>query len=330
MSWKFGWALASLCLALASPVSGQVSLLDDGRWEIHGLADAGAPQIQVQVDGSSAGHFAALRFRFLGDEVLVLRGDGEIEPTLPGGAPGATASLGRYWDCDRGLVGPLRFVALELPARSKKNGKLDLRGELANLDSLVSEKLRIRIRPPKPERLRVEFRYRLRTTRALCVDRERRDTQEEFRVVELAARYLGPDAHTNDLTRYVRNRKLDCDIFECDIDKITFCAPLANETGYVIEKPRRLDSRKMTLFHTSDAPTRSATLELEIRKPRAHDVKPQGFVTESVDPTTPNVTFWADWVKVEGRYGEGRKVGKFRFALEALPPRQPGCDRVQD
>jgi hypothetical protein len=330
MSAKVGWVLALLYIASAAPVTAELLLLDDGRWQVHGVVEASAPRIQVQVDGTAAGEFAALRFRYRGDEVLVLRGDGEIEPRLPGGAPGATASLGHYWDCERGLVGPLRFVSLELPARSKKNGKLDLRGELSNLDSLVSEKLRIRIRPPKPERLRLEFRYRLRTTRALCIDRERRETQEEFRVVELAARYLGPDSHTNDLTRYVRNRKLDCDIFDCDIDKVTFCAPLVNETGYVIEKPRRLDSRKMSLFHTSDMPTRSPTLELEIRKPRAHDIKPQGFVDESVDPQARNVAFWADWVEVKGRYREGRKVGKFRFALEALPPREPGCDRVQD
>jgi hypothetical protein len=319
-----------LCCAFASPLAAQVSLLDDGPWEIHGLTEAGAPEIQVQVDGAPAGAFAALRFRFLGDEVLVLRGSGRIEPMLPGGVPGATASLGRYWDCEQGLVGPLRFVAVELPDRSKKNGTLDLRGELSNLDSLVSEKLRLRIRPPQPDRLRLEFRYRLRTTRALCIDRERRATEEEFRVVELAARYLGPDVHTNDLTRYVRNRKLDCDIFDCDVDRVSFCAPLVNETGYVIEKTRRLDSRTMALFHTSDAPTPSATLELELRKPHAHDIKPQGFVDESLDPLERNVAFWADWVEVKGRYGEDRKLGTFRFALEALPPREPGCDRVQD
>jgi hypothetical protein len=329
MSSKAGLVSALLCV-LASPVAADVSLLDDGRWEISGLTDAAAPQIQVQRDGAPAGSFAALRFRFQGDEVLVLRGDGEIEPMLPGGVPGATASLGRYWDCDQGLVGPLRFVALALPARSKKNGKLDLRGELSNLDSLVSEKLRIRIRPPQPDQLRLEFRYRLRTTRALCIDRERRDTEEEFRVVELAAQYLGPDVHTNDLTRYVRNRKLDCDIFDCDVDKVTFCAPLVNETGYVIEKPRRLDSRKMALFHTSDTPTRSATLEIELRKPHAHDIKPQGFVNGSLDPLERNVAFWADWVEVKGHYGEERKLGTFRFSLEASPPREPGCDRVQD
>ncbi len=324
------WKELLLCCALASPAAAQDTLLDDGRWRVSGLADAGAPQVQVQVDGVPAGAFAALRFEFEGDEVLVLGGDGSVAPRLPGGVPGATASLGSYWDCEAGLVGPLRFVSLELPARSKKNGKLDLRGQLSNLDSLVSEKLRIRIRPPRPDRLRLEFRYQLRTTRQLCIDRDRRDTDEEFHVVELSARYLGPDTHTNDLVRYVKNLELDCDFFGCDLDKISFCAPIVNQTGYVIDKPRRLKTRRLSLFHTSETPTASPTLELEIRKPHAHHIKPQGFVTESFDPEARNVSFWADWVEVDGRYGDDRKLGSFRFDLEALPPRDPGCDRFQD
>jgi hypothetical protein len=316
--------------ALAAPAAAQVTLLDDERWQITGEADAGAPQIAVSVDDAPAGDFAALRFAYLGDEVLVLHGDGTIGPRLPGGAPGATATLGRYWDCERGLVGPLRFVSLELPARSKKNGRLDLRGQLSNGDSLESEKLKLRIPAPKAERLRLELRYRLRATRELCIDRARRDTVEEFRVAELAASYLGPAVHTNDLTRYVKNLRLECDFLDCDLDKVTFCAPLENATGYVIDDPKRLDDRVMSLFHTTDAPAPTPTLELELRSPSPRNVKPQGFVTASGDPAERNVAFWADWVEVDGRYGAGRKLANFKFALEAEPPRRPGCDRFQD
>src|SRR5262245_20219340 len=191
-----------LCCAVAAPATAQETLLDDGRWRVVGEVDAAAPQIAVSVDGVAAGEFAALRFAHAGetgfDEVLVVRGDGTLQPTLPGGVPGASASLGSYWDCERGLVGPLRFVSLELPERSKSSGRLDLRGQLSNLDSLESEKLRLLIRPPKPERVRLEFRYRLRTLRPLCIDRARRDTDEEFHVVELHASFQGGAAHTND------------------------------------------------------------------------------------------------------------------------------------
>jgi hypothetical protein len=326
------WTVLMLSWALSAPAAAQVTLLDDGRWRVVGVADDAAPQIAVSVDDAPAGAFGALRFAYADDlafhEVLVLRGDGSIEPALPGGVPGASASLGSYSDCERGPVGPLRFVSLELPARSKKSGRLDLRGQLSNLDSLQSDGLRIRIRPPKPERLRLEFRYRLGTTRELCIDR--RDVEEAFQVVELAANFLGPGAHTNDLTRYVKDLRLDCDLFDCEIDKVTFCAPLLNETGYVIDTPRRLESRVLSLFHTSDAPAPTPTLELELRAPQPHNVKPQGFVTESSDPAERNVAFWAAWVEVHGHYGPRRKLASFNFALEAEPPRRPDCDRVQD
>ena len=323
-----------LCCALAAPAAAQGTLLEDGRWRVSGVVDSGAPQIVTSVDGLASGAFAALRFAYADGttfhEVLVLHGDGTLEPALPGGVPGASASLGSYWDCERGLLGPLRFVAIDLPARSRKSGVLDLGGLLSNLDSLESEKLWIRIRPPKPERLRLELRYRLRATRELCIDRVRRDTEEEFHVVELAASYLGPGVNTNDLTRYVKDVRLDCDGFDCDLDKRTFCAPLSNETGYVIDKPHRLESRVLSLFHTSDAPAPTPTLELELRAPNPHNLKPQGFVTESSDPAERNVAFWADWVEVRSRYAAGRKLASFRFALEAELPRSPSCDRVQD
>jgi hypothetical protein len=328
------WRVLMLCCALAAPAAAQVTLLDDGRWRIVGVADATAQQIAVSVDDAPAGAFAALRFAYAGDagfdEVLVLHGDGRILPALPGGVAGGSASLGSYWDCERGLVGPLRFVALELPDRSKSSGRLDLSGQLSNLDSLESEKLRLRIRPPKPERLRLEFRYRLRTTRALCIDRDRRETEEEFHVAELAATYLGASAHTNDLTRYVKDLRFDCDFFDCDVEKVTFCAALENETGYVIDTPRRLDGRVLSLFHTSNAPQPTPSLELEFTSPHPHNLKPQGFVTASNDPAQHNVAFWADWVEVHGQYGADRTLANFRFALEAEPPRNPGCDRRQD
>lgn len=328
------WSGLMLCWALAGPAAAQVTLLDDGRWRVTGLADAAAPQIAVSVDDVPSGSFAALQFAFTDgsglEQVLVLRGDGTIEPNLAGSPVGATATLGSYWDCESGFIGPLRFVSLELPARSKNSGVLDLRGQLSNLDSLQSDKFRLRIKEPKPERLRLEFKYRLVTTREICIDKEKRDTDEEFHAAELAASYLGPAEHTNDLTRYVKDLDVDCDPFDCDVDKITFCAGLANETGPVIDNPKRLEDKLVSLFHTSSAPAPTPTLEFEWKSPHPHDLKPQGFVTASSDPAERNVAFWADWVEVNGHYGARKKLANFHFALEAEPPRSPSCDRVQD
>lgn len=320
-------------LAFAAPAFADVTLLDDGRWRVIGVEDAGPPQIAASVDGVPAGSFSELRFLDAASgfaQVLALHGDGTLAPQVAGAPAGATATLGSYWECELGLIGPLRIVALDLPERSKKNGVLRLEGQLSNGDSLVSDELDVRIQPPHPERTQVELAYRLVATREICIDRERRDAPEEFHVVEIAAKFRGPGAHSNDLARYVRTLRLDCDLFDCDIDRISFCAPLENATGYVLDNPSRLDGRRLGLFHTSNVPEPTPTLGIEMRSPSPHSIAPQGFVTENADPDARNVAFWADWVDVRGRYADGRKLAWFRFMLEAEAPRAPGCDRVQD
>ena len=264
--------------------------------------------------------------------MLCLLADGTIEPSLPPpGVPGATAVLGRYFECGGGLTSPLRFVSLELPEKAKGGGRLELTGTLSNFDSLVSEKLKLALPPPKPDRVRVELQYKLRATRDLCVDPERHDTQEEFRIVELHSRYLSPAAHLSDLTRYVKAIDFDCDAFgDCDFDRRSFCAPLENVTGYVIDSPNTLRDREIGFFHTSNAPNPTPTLTIEMHRPHPGAVKPQGFVTQSADPEAMNVSFWADWADVKREHAQGKTVGSFRFALEANEPRDPSCDRRQD
>jgi hypothetical protein len=326
--------LASLLAAPAPAHAGAPGLLlDDGGWRVLGV-DAGA--IPVSRGGAALGSFARLEFHYdLGAgfvRVLSLADDGTIEPALPPpGVPGASLVLGRYFECEGGLVGPLRFSALELPEQAKGGGNLELRGTLSNFDSLVGEKLKLVLSKPKADVVRAELQFKLRATRDLCVDPERRDTQEEFRIVEIASRYVSPANHLSDLARYVKAIDLDCDTFgDCDFDRRSFCAPLENTTGYVIDSPNRLRDREVQLFHTTSLPAATPTIVVEMFSPSPGDVKPQGFVTASADPNARNVSFWADWSDVKREYRAGKKLASFRFALEAREPRQPGCDRTQN
>jgi hypothetical protein len=326
--------LPLLLLALALPAHADETLFDDGRWQAVGV-DAGAePQpIAVTQDGAPLGSFTTLRvLAAVGGSfvpVVSLSAGGAVEPTLPPpGVPGATAVLGRYADCDAGLSDPLRFTALELPERAKAS-RFELRGTLSNGDSLASEKLRIRVHAPSAARARIELRYRLVALRDLCVERDS-DNTDEFRAVELVTQYLSAAQQLSDSTRYVKRVELDCDVFDCDLEKDWFCADLANETGPVLDNPRRLEGRELQLVHTSDAPAPTPTLSLETRSPRFHRLKPQGAVTASSDPLARNVSFWANWVDVKREYRAGRTVGKWNFALEALPPERRSCDRRQD
>lgn len=325
--------LLSSLLAAPALAGAPALLFDDGGWRVLGV-DAGA--IPVSRDGVALGSFARLELRYdLGAgfvPVLSLAEDGTIEPALPPpGVPGATAVLGRYFECAGGLVGPLRFAALELPERAKGGGKLELRGTLSNFDSLVGEKLKLVLAKPKPDEVRADFQFKLRATRNLCIDPARRDTQEEFRIVELSSRYLSPANHLSDLARYVKAIDLDCDLFgDCDFDRRSFCAPLENATGYVIDSPNRLHDREVQLVHTTSGPAPTPTLVVEMFAPSPSNVKPQGFVTASADPDARNVSFWTDWSGSKREYRAGKKLGRFRFALEAREPREPGCDRTQD
>jgi hypothetical protein len=329
-------ALAALLLvALPGPALADSTLFDDGRWRVVGV-DAGAEPLPIAVTqrGTPLGNFAALRFFFALDAgfvpVLTLFAGGTLEPSLPPpGVPGATAVLARYSDCEAGLTPPLRFVALDLPEKAKP-GRFDLRGTLSNGDSLESEKLRIRLRAPKPDRVRVELRYRLVATRDFCVDRTLEEATDEFRAVELVTQYLSPQQQLSDLTRYIKAVDLDCDLLDCDLDRISFCAALENVTGPVIDNPKRLEDRDLELLHTTNSPEPTPSLSLELRSPHPHAFKPQGSATASDDPAARNVSFWADWVDVRHENHAGKRVGSFRFALEARAPGSAGCDRRQD
>lgn len=327
--------LALLAFWLAAPALAGVpgALFDDGRWRVLGVDAGGIP---VTRGGAALGSFASLDFHHdLGAgfvRVLSLTDDGTLEPTLPPpGVPGATAVLGRYFECGGGLVAPLRFAALELPEQAKGGGSLELHGMLSNFDSLVGEKLKLLLAKPKSDVVRIELQFKLRATRDLCVDPERRDTQEEFRIVELRSRYLSPADHLSDLARYVKAIDVDCDVFgDCDFDRRSFCVPLENATGYVIDAPNRLRDREVQLFHTTSLPEPTPTLVIEMFSPSPGNVKPQGFVTASGEPGARNVSFWADWSDAKREYRAGRKLGRFRFALEAREPRDPSCDRTQN
>ena len=327
-----------LACLLAAPAFAGVSttLLEDGRWRVIGI-DAGAEPMPISVtrDKTALGDFSALQFFFdIGGsfvQVLLLDADGTIQPSLPPpGVAGAIATLGRYFECETGLTDALRFSALELPKNSN-NDYLKLKGTLSNFDSLVSDKLKLYVLRPENNEMSIQMQYKLKTTRDICVDQTRQDTQEAFRIVQVDSRFVSASNQLNDVARYTKNIDLDCDVFgDCDLDRVRQCVPLENTTGYVFDSPNRLADHHIELFHSTNAPEATPTLDVVMLAPHFNRVKPQGFVTESSDPDALNVAVWADWVDVNGQYDANKTVGTFAFALEAEEPREPGCDRTQD
>jgi hypothetical protein len=57
-------------------------------------------------------------------------------------------------------------------------------------------------------------------------------------------------------------------------------------------------------------------------------MKAQGFVTASADPAAQNVNLWANWTDAKPSYRSGKRIGKFYYSLQAVPPSTYTCDQV--
>jgi hypothetical protein len=98
--------------------------------------------------------------------------------------------------------------------------------------------------------------------RDFCVDHESGEVTDEFRAVELVTQYLSAQRQLSDLTRSVKDLDLDCDLFDCDIEKVWFCAAIENATGPVIDSPKRLQGQDLDLLHTTSAPEPTPSLSV--------------------------------------------------------------------
>jgi len=96
----------------------------------------------------------------------------------------------------------------------------------------------------------------------------------------------------------------------------------------VFDSPIRLADRRIELFHTTESPAATPTLDAILFSPSPGRVKPQGFVTES-DDLSLNVSLWGNWVDADKTYDAGKTVGSFDFVIEADKPDTAGCDRSQ-
>ena len=324
-----------LGLLMAAPAfAGAGSLLfDDGRWRVFGVPSGMDPlPITVTQNKTTLGTFSSLSFLF--DKggvfvlVLTLDSDGTIQPSVPSGVPGAVAQLTRYFECETGLTDPIRFTAIELPKKTS-NDFMKLKGEASNFDSLVTDKLKIYVIRPDNNLMDVEFQYKLKATRDICVDQARHETDEEFRIFQIDSRFVSAGNQLNDLARFTKNIDVDCNVFgDCNLDRVRECAPLSNTTGYIFDSPNRLADRRIELFHTTETPAATPTLDAILFSPAPNRVKPQGFVTES-DDLSLNVSLWGNWVDADKTYKTGKTIGSFDFAIEADKPDQAGCDRIQ-
>jgi hypothetical protein len=314
-------------------------LFNDGTWIVDGGTDTSSNPSEINIVSNAVpvGAFSQLTFLFNIDgtnfvPVFFIKGSGALQPLLPPpGEAGGSYAIGSYWDCDQGFIGPMAVTEIDLGGKPKGKGHLQVTGKLSNNNSLQADNLSLSFQPVKSNSVRVDVSYKLTATRDFCVDRTNDDVQDEFRTVTMQASYLSPEINDNDLVRYQKVVDKFCIGSDCTITKQhSFCVGLTNGMGYVVNKPRQLAEKTVSLFHTQTTPRNTPSLHVSFRSPAKRRIKLQGFVTQSTDPIERNVQLWGNWVDIKGHYNGGQKVGNFRYRLKAEPPRSPNCDRVQD
>jgi hypothetical protein len=332
---KIGLIISGMFLAALAALA-DTNLVTTRTWVVDG-ADASAPdarKINIVVDRAPVGAFSELKFYFNFDgtnamQVFSVKGSGVIRPSLPPpGVPGGAFLLTGYWDCDAGFIDDMNITDLEFRSRGGSKTLL-AHGKIANGDSLEANDLMLKFHPAQTNDIAVDVRYRLVATRDFCVDMTHHPAQEEFQVARMIANFISAQTNQNNRIRLVKLDSRICDPYTgCHSSKSSLCADLANTNQYVFGKPRLLADDALVLLHTNQSPYNTPTLAINFHSPIHSQLRAQGHLTTTDDPTVPNVTVWGNWVGAHKRYKSRRSVGRFRYTLEARDPNDPHCDSI--
>jgi hypothetical protein len=261
--------------------------------------------------------------------VGTIKGNGEIRLSLPPpGEFGGSFYTAGYWDCDEGFVPTMMITGLDVRVMGGKNGALELRGRVTNGTSMAAKDFLMKVFPPGPNLMRVDVSYTLFATRDVCIDRNTHTNADDFPAVRMAANYLSADAQENDQARYVRVTEKVCFGFVCITKKKSFCDDLVNQDDFIVDSPVNLRGGALYLVHTQPVPQSTPTLQVKFTMPSAVSMKAQGFVTASADPAAQNVNLWANWTDAKPSYRSGKRIGKFHYSLQVVPPSTYTCDQV--
>ena len=331
----FGLAvLLGIGAVLNQAAFADTNLVNNGTWVVDGTDDTGPnpTNITLTVDGTPVSLFSKLAISYnVGGSGIVsvctITGSGAIRLSLPPpGVFGGTFFLSDYEDCDTGLVPPMSFVGLDIRAKKGKNGDLQLKGLISNFTSMEAKNFTMKFSPPDIDSTSVDVSYSLMATRDICISQTNQAMADDFHAVSMAANYLSPTVQENDLARFIRITNRTCFFYGCVVTKKSLCESLVNTNGYLVDTPRDLGNPSILLVHTQPLPANTPTLHVQFRSPPHGDIKTQGFVNESSDPTDQNVSVWGDWVTAKDQYRNRRKIGKFRYTLSVSPPQAVSCD----
>jgi hypothetical protein len=311
------------------------NLVNNGSWVLDGTDDTGTNPVSItmSVKGKAAGSFSELAISYnVGGTgvvpVCTIKGGGEIRLSLPPpGEFGGSFYTAGYWDCDEGFVPTMMITGLDVRVKSGKKGALELSGQVSNGTSMAAKDFLMKFYPPKSNLARVDVSYTLFASRDVCIDRNTHTNADDFPAVRMAANYLSADTQENDQARYVKVTEEVCVDFICFTKKKSFCDDLVNQDGFIVDSPTGLGGGVLYLVHTQPVPHDTPTLQVKFATPSAGRMKAQGFVNASADPAAQNVSLWANWRDTKPSYRSGKKIGKFHYSLQVVPPSTFSCDQ---
>ena len=315
-------------------VLADTNLVDKASWVVDGTDDtnANAASIAMSVNGHATGSFSKLVLSYdVGGSgvvtVCTITGAGEIRMALPPpGQFGGSFFLTSYWDCNAGFIPGMTITDLDIREKGGKKGLLEFKGKISNLVSMASKDFTMTLLPPQTDSFRAELKYSLFATTDFCVDQATHTNSDDFQVARMTSNYVSPDVQQNDETRFVKIISKTCFFYGCVTKTKTFCTNLVNQDEFVIEDPPRLGGGTVWLVHTQPLPQATPSLLVRFSSPGKSRLRPQGLVAASVDPNTPNVAFWADWIDAQASYRNKKRVGKFKYTLEVDSPKALSCD----
>lgn len=327
-------ALVGIGAMVSRPADADTNLVNEKFWVIDGTDDlaTNASGITVTVNGQAMGAFTELAFSYNIDgtnvvPVGVVKGSGEIQMAVPTGPFGGSFFLTGYWDCDAGYVPTMLITNLDIRLKGGKTPVVEMKGQISNQVSMWAKDFELTMLVPKPELMEAELSYTLTATTNFCVDEIIHTNQDNFQVVRMASNYVSPETNENDVARFVKVTSHMCELEYCQTVRKSFCYALSNADGLVItNKAQGLGGNTIWLMNDGASSNSTPTLAVKFMNPSSGQIKPQGFLTASSDPTAENVSFWGNWYNVKGTYRAKKKISKVRYMLEVSTPTQLSCD----
>ena len=323
-----------LFAAFSPKVLADTNILATASWIVDGTTDSGtnASDITMTVNGRAAGAFSELLISYnVGDTgdvaVAIIKGTGEISMALPppGVFGGSFYSTG-YWDCNAGFVPGLSITQLDVRERGGRVKELYFRGKVSNFVSMAAKDFIITMYPPQLDSFRANVTYTLTATTNFCVDQVTHTNQDDFEIARMASNYVSTNVNENDETRYIKQTAHDCYVYFCTTRTKSFCNSFTNANGFVIDDPPRLGQSVVNFVHTQDLPAETPSLSIRFVTPPSGRIRPQCYLTPSVDPTAQNVSLWGDWIDARPEYRNRQRVSRVGYTLEVDSPQAVPCD----